>query len=161
MTTYTKRTNAKRAAIKAGIPADEVEITVHKKDGEVRFGFKRKEVRAQAPAKAAGKAQHAPTAKLAVTPREQRNGVKRPAAGGLCAAVWQALDQMHAGGVTITAQAVRELATARNWNQSNASIEMYQWRKFMGLSKPRTVPKQKRAQAKEAAPAVVTEAAAS
>jgi hypothetical protein len=40
MTTYTKRTNAKRAAIKAGIPDELVEITVHKKGGEVRFGFK-------------------------------------------------------------------------------------------------------------------------
>lgn len=159
MTTYTKRTNAKRAAIKAGIPDDQVEITVHKKDGEVRFGFKQKETQAAAPAKAAPAAKRAPAAKAPAEAREVRNGVTRPRAGGLCAAVWEALDAMHAGGVTITAQAVRDLATAKSWNQSNASIEMYQWRKFMGLSKPRVIPKAKRKTAAKEAVAVVTEAA--
>lgn len=93
--------------------------------------------------------------------RESRNGIRRPAPGGLCAAVWEALDQMHAAKVEITAQAVRDLATAKAWNQSNASIEFYGWRRWMGLSKPRANKEKKpRAKAKEAAPAVVTEAAA-
>jgi hypothetical protein len=93
--------------------------------------------------------------------REVRNGVKRPREGGLCAAVWAALDSMHAAGVVPTAKDVRELATAKGWNQSNASIEFYQWKRFMGMSQPRVMPKRKRAQAKQAAPAVITEAAVS
>jgi hypothetical protein len=153
MTTYTKRTNAKRAAIKAGIAEDQVEITVHKKGSEVRFGFKKKEaapaaepvvtIPAPAPMVLSGKT---------TAPREERNGVKRPAPGGLCAQVWEALDQMHAAKVEITAQAVRELATAKNWNQSNASIEFYGWRRFHGLSKPR-VKKEKKPKSKDAAKA--------
>jgi len=75
--------------------------------------------------------------------REVRNGVKRPAPGGLCAQVWDALDQMHAANVEITAQAVRDLATAKGWNKNNASIESYQWKKFMGLTKPRVAKPKK------------------
>lgn len=152
MTTYTKRTNAKRAAIKAGIPDELVEITVHKKGGEVRFGFKKKEagpvaqpvITTPAPAPVVLSARTA-------APREERNGVKRPAPGGLCAQVWEALDQMHAAKVEITAQAVRDLATAKGWNQNNASIESYQWKRFMGLSQPR-VKKDKPTGAAKAAP---------
>ncbi len=146
MTTFTNRSNAKRAAIKAGIAADQVEITVHKKGGEVRFGFKQKEAApaaepvvttpVPAPAPVLLSARTAPE-------RETRNGVKRPAPGGLCAAVWHALDAMRAGNVEITAQAVRDLATAKGWNQSNASIEMYQWKRFMGLTQLRVAKPKK------------------
>jgi hypothetical protein len=93
--------------------------------------------------------------------REVKNGVRRPLPDSLCGAVWTALDQLSEAGVVPTAKDVRELATAKGWNQSNASIEFYQRRRFMGLTKPRITPKRKRAQAKEAAPAVITEAAAS
>lgn len=104
-------------------------------------------------------AEAAPVVTTAAPEREVRNGVKRPGEGGLCAAVWAALDSMHAAGVVPTAKDVRDLATAKGWNSSNSSIEFYQWRRFMGMSKPRVTPKRKRAQAKEAA-AVVTEAVA-
>jgi len=46
--TYTKRENAKRAAIAAGVPAELVEITVHKNGDEVRFGWKAKDAAASA-----------------------------------------------------------------------------------------------------------------
>lgn len=130
MTTYTKRTNAKRAAIKNGIPESEVEITTHKSVGETpRFGFKRKETQAVTPAKAAGKARSATAARVAAAPREQRNGVKRPVAGGLCRAVWDWLDQHPNAKLG----EVREVAIRKGWNQNNASIELYQWRRFNGL----------------------------
>lgn len=153
MATYTKRENAKRAAIKSGIAADQVQITVHKKDGEVRFGFKQKEAPVAEPVVTTLAPTPAPVVLSAKTtaPREEKNGVKRPASGGLCAQVWEALDQMHAGGVTINAQAVRDLATAKGWNQNNAGIEMYQWKKFMGLTNPR-VKKDKPTGAAKAAP---------
>ena len=38
--TYTKRENARRAGVAAGVPAELVEITVHKNGDEVRFGWK-------------------------------------------------------------------------------------------------------------------------
>lgn len=38
--TYTKRTNARRAALRTGLRTDQIEITVHKFSGEVRFGWR-------------------------------------------------------------------------------------------------------------------------
>ncbi|HAS6048015.1 TPA: hypothetical protein I7138_08130 [Vibrio vulnificus] len=62
--------------------------------------------------------------------REERNGVKRPASGGLCAAVWDYLDTHP----NCTAKQVREAATVNGWNVNNAMCELYTWRKFMGIS---------------------------
>ena len=39
-TTYTKRVNARRAGVAAGIPSERVALTVHKNGDEVRFGWK-------------------------------------------------------------------------------------------------------------------------
>lgn len=65
--------------------------------------------------------------------REERNGVKRPSVGGMCRAVWDALDEIKATGVVPTAKQVTEMATNKGWNKNNASIEFYQWRKFNGI----------------------------
>lgn len=62
--------------------------------------------------------------------REEQNGVKRPAAGGLCAAVWDYLDA-HPG---TTAKQIREAAEGKGWNVNNAMCELYTWRKFNGIS---------------------------
>lgn len=73
--------------------------------------------------------------------REERNGVKRPSAGGKCRAVWDALDALLAeleAGEEITSAMVKDLATDEGWNANNASIEFYQWRKFNGFSKSRS-----------------------
>jgi len=66
------------------------------------------------------------------SPREERNGVKRPKPGGKCAAVWSHLDD-HGN---MEAKDLREVATAKGWNVNNALIELSVWRKFMGLGKP-------------------------
>jgi hypothetical protein len=121
MTTYTKRTNAKRAGIKAGIPADQVEITVHKSDGAVRFGFKAKDAKPVKKAK--------PVIPDILNPeavREVRNGVKRPAAGGLCDAVWQWLDTHPDAAV----KDARAAAAKKGWNENNVVCEFYAHRKF-------------------------------
>ena len=131
MTTYTKRTNAKRAAIAAGIPEDQVEITVHKKDGEVRFGFKQKTAPVGEPA-ATPAAKPAAATKAPAAEREQRNGVKRPRVGGACAAVWAWLDQNPDSQLAD----VREVASRNRWNQNNATIEFYAWRRFNRASGP-------------------------
>ena len=62
--------------------------------------------------------------------RPKPNDVKRPKAGGACAAVWAWLDQ-H-GNCPI--EAIRQAAEKQGWNVNNAPIELYQWRKFRGLS---------------------------
>jgi hypothetical protein len=135
MTTYTKRTNAKRAAVAAGIPADQVEITVHKKDGEVRFGFKQMET---APAAPAPEVIVAPVVLTGITAseRETRNGVRKPSPGGKCAEVWQALDALRAGGFAPSTKDVKDLSIAKGWNTNNSTAELSAWRRFHGLSKP-------------------------
>jgi len=149
MTTFTKRTNAKRAAIKAGIAADQVEITVHKEKGKVRFGFKQKDA---APVVTTPVETGTKMAKvLNGTPapkREERNGVRRPAPGGLCAAVWAWLDEHR----DATSADVKAQAEKVGWNQSNASIEFYGWRRFMGLNKPRKTRSDKKPKQAKAAP---------
>lgn len=66
--------------------------------------------------------------------REQRNGVKRPSAGGVCREVWDECDAMLARNEQPTVKALKELAPSRGWNANNAAIEFYQWRKFNGIT---------------------------
>ncbi len=122
--TFSNRSNARRAGVKAGIPVESVEITVHKVAGEKpRFGF-----RAASPAQAATAEQRKPAAKVPTAPREERNGVKRPAAGGKCAAVWDYLDKHPKASPKEAQTALPKL------NANNVSIETYSWRKFHGVT---------------------------
>lgn len=66
--------------------------------------------------------------------REEQNGVKRPSIGGVCRAVWDACDAFRLQtGRSPMPKEIKELAAEEGWNQNNASIEMYQWRKFNGI----------------------------
>lgn len=66
--------------------------------------------------------------------RPEQNGIKRPSAGGLCRAVWDAMDAIRvASGLVPTTQQVRDTATANGWNTNNAMIEFYQWRRYNGI----------------------------
>lgn len=68
--------------------------------------------------------------------REEQNGVKRPSVGGLCRQVWDACDVFFAQHDKSPKPAdLKETAIANGWNLNNVSIELYQWRKFNGLSK--------------------------
>ena len=136
--TFTRRENARRAAIAAGIPKDQIKITVHKTRDDVRFGFAATDPTRAAPVAvntnaAVTKAKRAAgnhSERKPASQREERNGVKRPAAGGLCAAVWEYLD----ANPTSTAKQVRAAAEANGWNTNNAMCELYVWRKFQGIS---------------------------
>lgn len=67
--------------------------------------------------------------------REERNGIKRPSAGGKCRAVWDALDEyVELEGTQPDAKVVKAWALENGWNPNNASIEFYQWRKFNGIT---------------------------
>lgn len=74
--------------------------------------------------------------------RPEQNGVKRPSAGGMCRAVWDACWAHQLATKTVpTAQWVKAKAIAEGWNPNNASIEYYQWRKFNGISGRVAAPK--------------------
>jgi len=72
--------------------------------------------------------------------REERNGVKRPSEGTVCAAVWAEFDK----NPEIKASELAALADAHGWNRTNVSCEFYAWRKFNGIkgraASPRTAP---------------------
>ncbi len=127
--TYTKRENARRAGVAAGVPDELVEITVHKSAEGVRFGWKQMEAPAPVAADAVvttGKPKKAAAPKVE---RIEQNGVKRPGPGK-CLEVWEYLDQ-HGN---VKPKDLQPVAEAKGWNLNNAQIELYQWRKFNGIS---------------------------
>ena len=99
-------------------------------------------VTVQEPAAPAPKAEPKTTGLIIEKNRPEQNGVKRPSAGGLCRAVWDACwAHQEATGLPPTAKEVKALAEANGWNPNNASIEYYQWRKFNGISGRIAAPK--------------------
>lgn len=124
-TTYTRRVNARRAAVASGLPKERISITVHKNGDEVRFGWKECFI----PTKKA-MTTTPPRAHLSKMLQEQSNGAKRPKAGGVCAAVWAWLDVNPAA----TLKEAKAAAPANGWNPNNVACEFYQWRKFNGIS---------------------------
>lgn len=136
--TYTTRHNARRAGVQAGIPTERVVITVHKDGDEVRFGFADGasdlgSLQGVAPPALpvlpppSSAAERPSTGRAAV---EVRNGVRRPAPGGVCRAVWDWLDAHP----SVSAKDARGAAQANGWNENNVSCEYYAWRKFHGIA---------------------------
>ena len=122
--TYTRRENARRAGVAAGVPSERVAITVHKNGDEVRFGWKE----SATPVK---REKVTTSSKPSKVEQEERNGVKRPKAGGVCAAVWAWLDAHPAA----TLKEAKVAAPANGWNANNVSCEFYARRKFLGISR--------------------------
>lgn len=92
-------------------------------------------VTVQEPAAPAPKAEPKTTGLIIEKNRPEQNGVKRPSAGGLCRAVWDACwAHQEIIGTPPTAKEVKAIAETNGWNPNNASIEYYQWRKFNGIT---------------------------
>lgn len=136
MTTYTRRENARRAGVAAGVPRERIKITVHKSDGEVRFGWKELDTgtgEKQRPQRRGGAAATPAAKRPEARPQRQhseRTTPKRPRAGGKCAAVWDYLDANPNAQV----KELREVALARGWNVNNAVCELYAWRRYGAMT---------------------------
>lgn len=66
--------------------------------------------------------------------REERNGLKRPSAGGKCAAVWEKCEEIYnVNGMVPTPKTLKEWCVENDHNFNNASIELYRWRTWMGF----------------------------
>ncbi len=92
-------------------------------------------VSVQEPAAPAPKAEPKTTGLIIEKNRPEQNSVKRPSAGGLCRAVWDACwAHQEVTGTPPTAKEVKAIAETNGWNTNNASIEYYQWRKFNGIT---------------------------
>lgn len=66
--------------------------------------------------------------------REERNGLVRPSAGGICRAMWDAVEQSIDAGKMLTAKEFKVLSEANGWNWNNASAEYYKARQFRGIT---------------------------
>jgi hypothetical protein len=128
--TYANIKGARAAAKKAGIDAELINIVEVQTNDGTRYAFAEgvTEEQADAPTPALttlGKPAPAPKVE-----QEERNGVKRPKAGGVCAAVWAWMDANPAA----TLKEAKAAAPAHGWNPNNVSCEFYARRKFLGIS---------------------------
>lgn len=72
-------------------------------------------------------------AKAKRPPAIVQNGVQRPRAGGLCAAVWELTEQGMKDGELPSIAAVKAAAAEKGLNPANVSIEYYRCRQFHGV----------------------------
>lgn len=66
--------------------------------------------------------------------REERNGVKRPSEGGICAQLWSLFDAMYAEkGMVPTPKPAKERSAQLNLDPVTTTVQLYRWRDFMGF----------------------------
>ena len=83
------------------------------------------------PAPVTAEAKETPKAKR--PPAVVQNGVQRPRAGGLCAAVWELTEAGMKDGELPSIAEVKAAATEKGLNPTNVSIEYYRCRQFHGV----------------------------
>ena len=66
-------------------------------------------------------------------PAVVQNGVQRPRAGGLCAAVWEITEKLAEGDTLPPIATVKAAAAEAGLNPTNVSIEYYRCRQFHGV----------------------------
>lgn len=119
--TYSNRSNARRAALQAGLDRDRVDITVHKIDGGVRFGWKEQVALAGRAITTVSECD-----KLIADKPIYRNGIKRPKTGGVCAAIWEWLDQNYQAEL----RSIKNVGVKAGWNINTLTRQYYEYRKF-------------------------------
>jgi hypothetical protein len=64
--------------------------------------------------------------------RVERNGIKQPSIGGACRSVWDACTEMQAldPAAPLKVKQVKAHAVTMGWNENNAVIEFYRWKKW-------------------------------
>lgn len=119
--TYSNRSNARRAALQAGLERDRVEITVHKFPEGVRFGFVER-------IPFSNKLMHTVNASH-VENRIDEDAIRRPSSGGVCSAIWE--------WVTKNPQAtigdIKIVGLEMGWNKNTVARQFYECRKSLGI----------------------------
>lgn len=71
--------------------------------------------------------------------RDEQNKVRRPSAGSICRAIWDALDAKRTETKSVpTFENLREMMKAHNWSRNTAMTQYQRWKQFNGVM-PRTV----------------------
>jgi hypothetical protein len=163
MKTYTSKSNAKRAGIKAIVKDRGVDEAIVKADtdkffnieGDSENGFyphfisdrigvvsEQKEAEMKKERETTKELDEVVVASEPTQPgvgikiekdRPEQNGIVRPSVGGKCRAIWDFCDSFYASqGRLPMPKEMKQAAQDNGWNENNAVIEMYQWRKFNG-----------------------------
>jgi hypothetical protein len=69
--------------------------------------------------------------KAAKTPAVEKNGIKAPRAGGLCAQAWAMFDEL---GTSVDIKTALAEGAKRGFNDNNIRTEICRWRKFNGIA---------------------------
>lgn len=90
----------------------------------------------------------APTQEKAEAAPKQQASTSRPADGGRCAKVWDALDSItkDQSGTPPTLQEVQKLARRKRWNANTARVQYYRWRAANVKPEPKQEAKPQAAQ---------------
>lgn len=68
--------------------------------------------------------------------REERNGVKRPSAGGKCAQLWDLFDLMYQEtGMVPTPKPAKQRSAEQGLDGTTTQVQLYRWREFMGFKR--------------------------
>ncbi len=78
-----------------------------------------------------------------------QNGVQRPRAGGLCAAVWEITENLSEAGQLPSIAQVKAKALESGLNPTNVSIEYYRCRQFHGVRGRQAIAKPAEAEAQQ------------
>lgn len=63
--------------------------------------------------------------------RPERNGYKRPSAGGVCRAIWNYCTELQATQATpVTIKQAKANSTLQGWDLVTTTVQFYQWRKW-------------------------------
>lgn len=67
--------------------------------------------------------------------RPEQNGVKRPSAGTICAAIWDALDikRIQLNGATPSFKDLKAMQDANGWQRNTAVTQYQRWKEFHDL----------------------------
>lgn len=119
--TYSNRSNARRAALQAGIERDRVEITVHKLPDGVRFGF--------AEGGATGSDTNNVAAISLIRNFTNEKAIRLPPSGGVC----RAIREWIAKNPQATFRDIKVVGLEMGWNRNTVARQFYESRKLLGV----------------------------
>lgn len=119
--TYSNRSNARRAALQAGLERDRVEVTVHKFPEGVRFGFAERIPSCTKPMHTVNN--------LHTENRIDKDSIRRPSSGGVCSAIWEWVTKHPQA----TFGEIKIVGLEMGWNKNTVARQFYECRKSLGI----------------------------
>lgn len=66
--------------------------------------------------------------------RHEKNGIKRPSAGGICARLWDIFEKHYSDtGMILTPKPAKEISAKEGLDPTTTTVQLYRWRDYMGF----------------------------